>query len=156
MCPLHVLSLYRSRKDCHSALFSATRLIESLMARSRFSNWSPSASSGGRPSSVSALLTARQYPRIASASSSVRPSSARSSGRTPRTCFFNSFLACRSASAIGLAASRQSMEMTELMRNPWQGTRDGVADRALPIGNGSDDRDIQFLAEAGCLLQKRS
>jgi hypothetical protein len=28
----------------------------------------------------------------------VRPSTARSIGRTPRTTFFNSFLACRSAS----------------------------------------------------------
>lgn len=35
-------------------LFSATRLIESSMACRRFSTWSPSASSGGCPSSVSA------------------------------------------------------------------------------------------------------
>ncbi len=34
-------------------------------------------------------------------------SSARSMGRTPRTCFLSSFLACRSASEIGLAASRR-------------------------------------------------
>src|SRR5260221_7741039 len=88
-------------------LFSATRLIESSMAWSRSLSFNPSASRGGRPSSVSALLTARQYPRTASASSSIRPSKARSSGRTPRTCFLSVFLACRSASAIGLAASRR-------------------------------------------------
>ena len=41
-------------------LFSATRLIEWSMASSRPSTWSPSASSGGFPSSVSALLTAKQ------------------------------------------------------------------------------------------------
>ena len=43
-----------------SPFFSATRLIESSMLWSRSSNWSPSASSGGFPSSVSALLTAKQ------------------------------------------------------------------------------------------------
>ncbi len=41
-------------------LFSATREIESSMAWSRFLSFNPSASRGGRPSSVSALLTARQ------------------------------------------------------------------------------------------------
>ena len=37
----------------------------------------------------------------------VCPSNDRSMGRTPRTCFFSSFLAWRSASAIGLTASRR-------------------------------------------------
>ncbi len=88
-------------------LFCPMRAIESEILCRRSLSFNPSASRGGHPSSVSALLTARQYARIASASSSVRPSSARSMGRAPRTCFFSSFLACRSASAIGLAASRK-------------------------------------------------
>src|SRR5947207_3743041 len=41
-------------------LFSATRRIDSSMAWSRSCNLSPSASRGGFPSSVMALLTARQ------------------------------------------------------------------------------------------------
>ena len=77
------------------------------MAVGRWCNVSPDASSGGRPSSVRALPTAEQYPRTTSASGSVRPSTGRSIPRTPRTFFFNSFLACRSASQIGRAASRR-------------------------------------------------
>jgi hypothetical protein len=58
----------------------------------------PHAASGGRPSSVSALRTAAQYPSTIRAASSSRPSTVRSIGRTPRTVFFSSCLACRSAS----------------------------------------------------------
>ena len=58
----------------------------------------PEASRGGRPSSVRALRTAAQSPRTTSASGSLRPARRRSMGRTPRTRFFSSFLAWRSAS----------------------------------------------------------
>lgn len=68
------------------------------MAVSRSCNFSPDASSGGRPSSVNALRTAEQYPRTTSAAAPAYPSTRRSIRRTPRTFFFNSFLACRSAS----------------------------------------------------------
>src|SRR5512135_2700830 len=52
-------------------------------------------------------LKTEEPPRTALASGSSRLSTFRSIGRTPRTRFFNSFLACRSASKIGLAASRR-------------------------------------------------
>ena len=48
-----------------------------------------------------------QYPRITSASVSVRPSARRSIPRTVRTFFLSSFFAWRSASKIGRAASRR-------------------------------------------------
>src|SRR5213596_1853220 len=44
---------------------------------------------------------------MAAASASSRPSSARSSGRTPRTCFFSSFFACRSASEADRHAKKE-------------------------------------------------
>jgi hypothetical protein len=61
------------------------------MSMSRSCNVSPGAASGGCPSSVRALRTAEQYLRIIVALSSFCFSIARSIGRTPRTCFFNSF-----------------------------------------------------------------
>ena len=72
--------------------FSPTRSIESWMAARRPWSYKPEAASGRRPSSVSALLIARQWPRMASAYGSLRPSSARSIGLTPRSCFLSSFL----------------------------------------------------------------
>jgi hypothetical protein len=54
----------------------------------------PQASSGARPSSVRAPRTAAQYPCTTRASSSVLDLAL----DRPRTVFFNSFLACRSAS----------------------------------------------------------
>src|SRR3954452_13188081 len=78
--------------------FCSTRPRLASMASRRSCSRSPAASSGGRPSSVRALRTAAQYPCTICAASSVRPSTVRSVGRTPRTVFFNSFLACRSAS----------------------------------------------------------
>src|SRR5215831_12403664 len=84
-------------------LFS-TRSRLSAMAPRRSWSLRPEATTGGRPSFVRALRTARQYPLMTSASGSVRPESWRSMGRTPRTCFLSSFLAWRSASSMGLAA----------------------------------------------------
>jgi hypothetical protein len=81
----------------HGPLFS-TRSRLSVMALRRAWSCRPAAAKGGRPSSVRALRTARQYPRMTSASGSVRPSTARAKGRTPRTCFLRTFLAWRSAS----------------------------------------------------------
>ena len=78
-----------------------------LIAVSRSRSFSPEAASGGRPSSVRALRTAPQYPRMTSAAGSDRPSTARSIGRILRTRFLSSFLACRAASNTGRAASRR-------------------------------------------------
>src|SRR5688500_6073052 len=78
--------------------FCSIRPRLASIASSRSCSRSPAASSGGRPSSVRAPRTAAQYPCTTRASSSVRSSTSRSIGRTPRTVFFNSFLACRSAS----------------------------------------------------------
>src|SRR4029434_3868674 len=61
-------------------LFSPRSRLSAMAARR---SWSlrPEATKGGRPSSVRALRTAPQYPRMTSASGSVRPSSCRSMGR---------------------------------------------------------------------------
>src|SRR5207247_7166949 len=45
--------------------FSATEAIEAWIAVSRSCSFSPAAPRGGRPSSVRALRTARQYARVA-------------------------------------------------------------------------------------------
>src|SRR5205085_8361768 len=74
-------------------LFSATRSMEALICVRRECNLRPEDSSGGRPSSVRELRTAKQYSRTVWASSSVCPSKLRSMGRTPRTCFLSSFFA---------------------------------------------------------------
>jgi hypothetical protein len=68
-----------------------------VMVLSRSWRGSPAATRGGWPASVRALRTARQEPRMTSASGAVRPSIRRSRGRTPRTCFVRVFLAWRSA-----------------------------------------------------------
>jgi hypothetical protein len=85
----------------------APRSTRWSMAESRVWSWRPEASNGGRPSSVSALRTARQSPRMPAASGSLRPSPWRAIGRTPRPRFVRAFLAWRSAAEIGLAASRR-------------------------------------------------
>src|SRR3954454_17370034 len=97
--------------------FSSIRPRLASIASKRSCSRSPAASSGGRPSSVRVLRTAAQYPCTTRAASSIRPSTVRSIGRTPRTIFFNSFLACRSASKIGRAASRRSWKW-----HNWCGT----------------------------------
>jgi hypothetical protein len=87
-----------ARKSCMRSnsrgkpLNHATRVSEATIADMRSWSLRPGASHGGLPSSVKALRTARQYPRIASASMSLRFSTARSIGRTPRRCFFSSKL----------------------------------------------------------------
>jgi hypothetical protein len=78
---------------------SATRAMECVI-------WSR----GALPSSVRAL----------------RSSKARSLGRTPRTYFFNCVLACRSASAMGCAASRRYCAWPS-----WWGTSDRTAATAV-------------------------
>src|SRR5450432_2271627 len=72
-------------------LFSATRSIEALIWVRRSCNLSPGAASGGCPSSVSALRTAKQYSRTMGASSPSSSSRLLSIVRMPRTCFFSSF-----------------------------------------------------------------
>src|SRR6478736_4905448 len=71
--------------------------LPAIFSRRVFS-FSPEAASGARPSSVIAERTAAQYPPTTAAAGSLRPSLARSMARIPRTFFFNSFLAWRSAS----------------------------------------------------------
>ena len=91
----------------HDPLFSPRSRLSEMAVR-RAGSVSPDAASGGRPLSVRALRTALQEPRTTSAAWSVRPSNCPSRGRTPRTRFCRIFLAWRSASEIGLAASRRS------------------------------------------------
>src|SRR5215468_74538 len=73
-------------------LFSTRSRLRALAVRRSWS-WRPAAVKGGRPSAVRALRTALQKPRMTSASGSLRPSTARSRGRTPRPCFLRTFLA---------------------------------------------------------------
>jgi hypothetical protein len=79
-------------------LFSATRSIEALICLRRSDKVSPEADNGRCPSSVKELRTAKQYSRAVCTSSPLSSSRLRSIARMPRTCFFSSFFACRSAS----------------------------------------------------------
>jgi len=75
-------------------------------------------------------------------------------GRTPRTFFLSSFLACRSASEMGLAASQRLVKMTKLVGSLWQDAGDRIADGMLTISDHSRDGDLAFLADVGRLLQQ--
>jgi len=88
----------------------STRSRRSAMAVRRSWRVRPEAASGGRPSLVRARRTARQEPCLTSAGGSGRPARGRALGRIPRTRFFSVFLAWRSASEMGCAASRRAWQ----------------------------------------------
>jgi hypothetical protein len=76
----------------------STRARLSGMAWRRSWRGRPAAATGGRPASGRALRTAPQSSRMPAASRSVRPSTARAKGRTPRPWFLRTCVAWRSAS----------------------------------------------------------
>jgi hypothetical protein len=128
---------------------SCVRLRSSFSSRPL--SFSPEAASGARPSSVIAERTAAAWPRTSSASRPSSPSTAWSIARMPRRCFFSSFLACRSASNTGWAASRRTCNWQGGSRHPRQGRGNGPADRVLPIADHALDRHPQagHLSEQG-------
>lgn len=95
----------------------------------------------------SALRTARQYPRIASASMSLRFSTARSIGRTPRRCFFSSKLRMPISFIHRLRCFTHIVEVTYLMRNVRQHRLNRIADGVLPIRDDPTDGNVNHLSD---------
>ncbi len=128
----------------------------------------PGASSGERPSSVRDARTARQYPRMESFSGVGCSSRARSIGRTPRSCFFNSVLAFRSASYRGFVASDAGSETDsadgacEERRKPprcqWSLLHRRSPLRPTPItGSNKDFTSVSKAVRSPCVrLEQRS
>ena len=118
------------------------------MAVRRACNFSPEAHKGGRPSSVRALRTAKQYPRTASPSASSRSSSARDRPHaTYRLLEFLLGMPVRFIDRLGGLA--QIVELAQLVRNTGQRARDSLANRLLTIRDHTADWDVDGGAHCG-------
>ena len=132
-----VQELFQACQFRRTPLFSSIRTIEEVIACSRSYKRSPAASSGGYPSSVRALRTARQYPRATFGLFIGARLQCSFDGTNPTHLFFEFFLGMSISFSHGLRCFAEVMEVAQLMRNARQGAGNSFANGVLPIGSDS-------------------
>ena len=142
--------VYADERRGHGPLFvRRSRRWESAERRS--GSVSPAAARGGGPASVRARRTALQSPRMPWAAGSARLSSCRARGRTPRRRLLRAFLAGRSASETGVAASCQEWKCQR-----WCGTFGQAVSPAPRRAAGPSERPPTIGPPRACFTSRRS
>jgi len=122
------------------------------MAVSRVCKRRPEAHRGGRPASVSALRTARRYPRSAVASASAAPFQGARDGAHPAPFLLAQHLGVAIRREDRLGRLPQIMGLAQPLGHVRPGGPHRVAERRLAVGNGPAKRHGQ---RGGDLAQQR-